>query len=63
LKQLYRSTNNKIIGGVAAGLAEYLDLDATLVRLIWVLAFFAAGLGFLAYIVCWIVLPEGNSQQ
>jgi phage shock protein C len=60
LKQLRRSLKNKIIGGVAAGLAEYLELDVTLVRLIWVLVFFAGGIGFFAYLICWIILPENT---
>jgi phage shock protein PspC (stress-responsive transcriptional regulator) len=43
---------------VAAGLAEYFDIDPTLVRLIWVIAFFVFGTGFLAYLIAWIVIPE-----
>ena len=57
-KRLYRSVHNRKIGGVAGGLAEYFDIDPTLVRLIWVIALFAFGTGFLAYIIGWIVIPE-----
>jgi phage shock protein PspC (stress-responsive transcriptional regulator) len=42
---------------VCSGLAEYFDLDPTIVRVIWVLAVFFAGTGLLIYIVLWIVLP------
>ncbi len=57
-KKLYRSTENKMLGGVCAGIAEYFDIDPTLIRLIFVLIFFAEGAGFLAYIVAWIIIPE-----
>src|SRR5271169_3986159 len=56
-KRLMRSSTDKKIGGVCAGLADYFDMDPTLVRVIWLLAIFCAGTGFLAYIVLWIVLP------
>jgi len=52
-----RSSRDKKIGGVCAGLADYFDLDATIVRVVWLLAIFFAGTGFLIYIVLWIVLP------
>ena len=56
-KKLMRSRRDKRLGGVCAGLAEYFDLDPTIVRVIWVLAVFFAGTGLLIYIVLWIVLP------
>jgi phage shock protein C len=56
-KRLMRSSRDKKLGGVCAGLADYFDLDPTLVRVLWLLAFFCAGAGFLAYIILWIVLP------
>ena len=56
-KKLYRSKTDKKLAGVCAGLAEYFDLDPTIVRLICVLiALF--GPGVLAYIVCALVIPE-----
>lgn len=56
MKQIYRSTNERIIGGVAGGMADYLDLDVVLVRLLWV--FFAfMGVGIPVYIVAWIIIP------
>ena len=52
-----RSSTDKKIAGVCAGLADYFDLDPTIVRVVWVLAFLCAGTGGLAYIILWIVLP------
>ncbi|MHC1605204.1 MAG: PspC domain-containing protein [Candidatus Methanofastidiosia archaeon] len=57
-KKLYRSRKNKVLGGVAGGLAEYFNIDPTLIRLLWIVFIFAAGGGVLAYIVCWIIIPE-----
>ena len=49
---------NRKVAGVCAGVAEYFDLDVTLVRVVWlVLAFFGGG-GLLAYVIGWIVMPE-----
>lgn len=56
-KRLTRS-NNKMIGGVCAGLAEYLDLDPTSVRIVWVLMVFFAGFGGLLYVILWLVMPK-----
>jgi phage shock protein PspC (stress-responsive transcriptional regulator) len=56
-KKLQRDENNKMIGGVAAGLAEYFDVDITWVRLGFILAVLAGLSGILAYIVLWIAVP------
>jgi phage shock protein C len=58
-KRLVRSTTDKKIAGVAAGLADYFDLDPTIIRVVWLLAFLCAGAGLLAYIILWIALPAG----
>ena len=57
-KKLYRSTTDKMIGGVAGGLSEYFDIDATLIRVLFVVVVFLGGGGILAYIILWIVVPE-----
>jgi phage shock protein C len=57
-KKLYRSRENAMIGGVCAGLAEYFDIDPSLVRLATVLLVFPGGLSFWAYIVAWIIIPH-----
>jgi phage shock protein C len=56
-KRLMRSSTDKKIAGVCAGLAEYFDLDPTIIRICWLLAVFLGGTGVIAYIVLWIVLP------
>jgi phage shock protein PspC (stress-responsive transcriptional regulator) len=56
-RKLMRSSTDKKIGGVCAGLADYFDLDPTLIRVLWLLAVLFAGCGLLAYIILWIVLP------
>ncbi len=58
-KRLVRSTTDKKIAGVAAGLADYFDLDPTVIRIVWLLAFLCAGVGLLAYVILWIALPPG----
>jgi len=52
-----RSSTDKKIAGVCAGLADYFDLDPTIVRVVWLLAVLLAGTGGLAYLILWIVLP------
>ena len=56
-KRLVRSRIDKKIGGVCAGLADYFDIDPTIVRVVWLLAIFLGGTGGFLYIVLWIVLP------
>ncbi len=57
-KKLYRSTKDKMIGGVAGGLSQYFDIDPTIVRVLFVLSLFLGGAGVIAYIILWIVVPE-----
>jgi phage shock protein C len=57
-KKLYRSRIDRMIGGVAGGLAEYFDMDPTLVRVLFAISVAFSGAGILAYIVLWIVVPE-----
>ena len=57
--RLYRSERERMLGGVAGGLAEYFDLDPALVRVAWaVLIIGSGGLFLLLYIVMWFVVPE-----
>ena len=60
-RRLYRSRQDSVLGGVAGGVAEYLDVDPSIVRVIWaVLAIVTGGLFLVLYIVMWIVVPEGS---
>lgn len=56
-KRLYRSDNDQMLAGVCAGLGEYINLDPTIVRLIFVVLFMTGSLGFWVYLVMWIVVP------
>ena len=57
-KRLYKSNKNKMIDGVCAGIAEYFNIDPTLVRLGAVVLTYAGGSGVLAYIICAIIVPR-----
>jgi phage shock protein PspC (stress-responsive transcriptional regulator) len=58
VRRLYRSSKNRMLGGVCFGLADYLNIDPTIVRIAWVLFTAVGGAGLLAYIICWIIIPE-----
>ena len=57
-KKLYRTRNDKKICGVCGGIAEYFNIDPTLIRIGWTLLAICAGSGVLAYIICAIIMPE-----
>jgi phage shock protein C len=58
MKKIYRSRNNKIIAGVCGGVGEYLEVDPVLVRLVWGVLFIFGGIGLLAYLVAWMIVPS-----
>lgn len=58
-KKLYRSTDQRMIAGVCGGIAEYFDIDVTIVRLIGILLLLPGAFpGFIPYVVMWIVVPN-----
>lgn len=57
-KKVYRSKTDKMLGGVCGGLADYFNVDVVLIRLLWVFAILAGGIGVIAYIAAWIIIPE-----
>jgi phage shock protein PspC (stress-responsive transcriptional regulator) len=59
-KRLYRDEQNKVIGGVCAGIANYLKLDPLLVRILWILLF---GISLFAYVLLWIAVPNTSTNQ
>lgn len=61
-KRLYKSRNNKMICGVCAGIADYFNIDPSIVRVLWAVLAVARGTGVLAYIACAIILPEGDTE-
>ena len=62
MKRLYRSKKDRMLGGVCAGLGEHLDVDPTVIRLVWVvLTAISMGTGILVYILAWIIIPEEDT--
>ena len=62
-KKLYRNTENKMLAGVCSGIADYFDIDPTLVRLGWVLFSLLGGSGLLAYIIAAIIIPDAPKKN
>jgi phage shock protein C len=56
-KKLYRIPANGMLGGLCVGLGEYLNLDVTIVRLIFILLFLTGSAGFWIYLIMWIIVP------
>jgi len=56
-KKLYRSTDNRWLVGVCGGIGDYFDIDATVIRVIFVLTAFIFGGGLWIYIILWIIMP------
>jgi phage shock protein C len=64
IRQLYRSTTNRMIAGVCAGIGDYINVDPTVVRLMAVLLFFLTGGGMIvAYLVMALIIPEQAARQ
>lgn len=67
MKKLYRSRKDSKIAGVCGGIAEYFDVDPTIIRLLALLTIFFGGGGIIAYIIAWIIIPlepiEGSSTS
>jgi len=58
-KRLYRSKKERILGGVCGGIAEYVNTDPTIIRLLWALVTIVSiGVGLIAYLAAWIIIPE-----
>jgi phage shock protein C len=62
-RRLVRDRTRAILGGVAAGFGRYLDVDPVVIRLAFVFLVFADGVGLLAYVVCWLVMPAGDALE
>ena len=61
-KRLVRNVQDKKIGGVCAGLADYFNMDPMLVRVLWILFTLAGGSGILAYAILYFILAEGGAE-
>jgi len=62
-RRMYRLMYDKKVGGVCAGLAKYLDVDVTLVRVVTLLIAIFTGIGFIAYIIAWIAMPSDHGNM
>ncbi|RYE24585.1 MAG: PspC domain-containing protein [Sphingobacteriales bacterium] len=62
-RRLFRNTNDKMIGGVCSGVANYFDIDPVIVRLVFAILFLTAGIGLLAYILAWIIVPAARTPE
>jgi phage shock protein PspC (stress-responsive transcriptional regulator) len=59
MKKLVRPRQGRMIAGVAQGLANYFNVDVTLVRIVWVLLLLPGGLpGLIPYLICWLMIPQ-----
>jgi len=56
-KKLQRPRKGKMIGGVCAAIGNSLNIDPTILRIVWLLTILLAGTGLLAYIICWLLIP------
>jgi phage shock protein PspC (stress-responsive transcriptional regulator) len=62
MQTLTRSETDRVIAGVAGGIAHRLGVNSTLVRLAWVLSVFFGGLGVVVYLILWVVFPKGSAH-
>lgn len=62
-KKIYRSESDRKIAGVCGGIAEYFDLDSTLVRLAWAIFVLCAGTGILAYFLAALIIPNESEVE
>ena len=62
-KRLYKSKRNRTLLGVCGGIGEYLDVDPTIIRILWVIFTFMGGAGILAYIVCALLMRNAPNDM
>jgi len=63
IRRIYRSGEERILGGVCGGIAEYLNVDPVLIRLLWVMGSLAWGAGIFLYIIAWIIIPRNPKHK
>ena len=61
MKKLYRSNQNRMLAGVCGGIAEYFNIDPTVVRIAWAILSLMGALGIMAYVICLVLMPENPS--
>ena len=63
MKRVYRSESNKLLAGVCGGLGDYLNIDPTVIRILWVILGCCGGCGLIAYIICAIIIPSQSEVE
>jgi phage shock protein PspC (stress-responsive transcriptional regulator) len=64
MNRLYRSRKERILGGVCGGLGEHIDVDPSIIRLVWVIvSLVSLGIGIIVYLVAWIIIPESPDES
>lgn len=61
IKKLFRSTDDRVLGGVSGGIASYFGTDPVVIRVLFVISIFLGGAGLLVYLILWIITPEAKS--
>lgn len=55
---MYRNTQSRILGGVCSGVGDYLEVDYSIIRILWLLLFVCCGFGGILYLASWILIPK-----
>ena len=64
IKRLYRSGKDRVLGGVCGGIAEYLEVDPVVIRLLWVVfTLVSMGAGVLIYLIAWVIVPRNPDHK
>jgi len=64
MKRLYRSRKERMLGGICGGLGEHIDVDPTIIRLVWVVVtLLSLGTGIIVYLIAWIIIPESPDES
>jgi len=63
MKRLYRSRTDQILGGICGGLGEHIDVDPSIIRLVWVIVtLLSLGTGIIVYLAAWIIIPQSPEE-
>lgn len=64
-KRLMRSKTNRMVAGICGGIGEYFNIDPNLIRVLWIVITVLSGFlpGILAYILVWVIIPEGEKEE
>ena len=64
MNRLYRSRKERMLGGVCGGLGEHIDVDPSIIRLVWVIVTLVSlGIGIIVYLIAWIIIPESPDES